>query len=73
MQDKLVLGRLGEDRSATMGAQQAQLPDYEAAWRHELGPCRRQRPQGAGKEPQWCSEIPVQASEYAWEAWQRPL
>ncbi|KAL4430657.1 hypothetical protein ABPG75_005913 [Micractinium tetrahymenae] len=59
--DKLVLGRLGEDRIATMGAQQAQLPNYEAAWRSELGPCRRRRAPGAGKEPQWCSEIPVQA------------
>lgn len=38
MQDKLVLGRLGGDTIATMGADTAKL-DFEAAWRRELGPC----------------------------------
>lgn len=33
-----MLGRLGDDSIATMGADRAQL-HFEAAWRQELGPC----------------------------------
>ena len=68
-QDKLVLGRLGEDKLATLGAQEAELADYEAAWRQELGPCcaagrgrgGKAAAAAAGAAPgeEWCSDIPV--------------
>lgn len=65
VQDKLVLGRLGDDKIATMGAAAAELPDYEAAWRAELGPCpeaAERRGRGSRAEGEiWCSEIPVSA------------
>ena len=38
-----MLGQLGDERIATMGSDQAELPDYEAVWRRELGPCQQRR------------------------------
>ena len=35
-QDRVVLGKLGDDSIATMGASKP-LVDYEAAWRREMG------------------------------------
>lgn len=65
-----MLGRLGDDRIATMGADEGDLGDFRAAWRRKLGPCRAAGDDssdaaggaaGSTAPAAWCSPIPVLA------------
>ncbi|KAI3431652.1 hypothetical protein D9Q98_004699 [Chlorella vulgaris] len=51
VQDKLILGKIGDDSIVTMGADRPDI-DYEAAWRRELG-------EPSTKPAGWTASIPV--------------
>ncbi|PSC73953.1 WD-40 repeat [Micractinium conductrix] len=66
LEDKLVLGRLGDDSIATLGSEQGADLDYERTWRTELqrGQAGTRTPDSdrdAGNHTGWSTSIPVTA------------